>query len=170
MRPSKLRFPDSTETTARSWSCTACEIASGRGPELPMHVVQPYPTRLKPSSSSGSVRPELSRYSVTTLEPGASEVFTHGFERRPRATALRARMPAPTITEGLDVFVQLVIAAMTTCPWSSSKLSPSRLTRAPARAGGAVAVAASGRGSWGELGAGGGACPGAPSAGGSEAG
>src|SRR2546421_9469394 len=34
MRPSKLRFPDSTETTARSWSCTACEIASGRGPEL----------------------------------------------------------------------------------------------------------------------------------------
>src|SRR5438477_11365540 len=110
MRPSKLRFPDSTDTTARSASLTAVEIGSGRGPELPMQVVQPYPTRSKPSCSRGSVRPARSRYSVTTLEPGASEVLTHGLERRPRATALRARMPAPIITDGLDVLVQLVIA------------------------------------------------------------
>ena len=27
--------------------------------------------------------------------------------------------PAPSITDGFDVFVQLVIAAITTCPWSS---------------------------------------------------
>ena len=41
MRPSKLRLPDSTETTTRSASLTASEISSGSGPELPMHVVQP---------------------------------------------------------------------------------------------------------------------------------
>ncbi len=51
---------------------------------------------------------------MTTFEPGASDVLTHGAERRPLATALRARMPAPIITDGLDVFVQLVIAAITT--------------------------------------------------------
>ena len=32
-------------------------------------------------------------------------------------------MPAPTITDGLEVFVQLVIAAITTWPWSSSSLA-----------------------------------------------
>src|SRR3984893_12931114 len=100
-------------------------MSSESGPELPMQVVHPYPTRLKPSRSSGSVRPARSRYSVTTFEPGASEVLTQGLECRPRATALRARMPAPIITDGLEVFVQLVIAAITTWPWSSSKLAPS---------------------------------------------
>src|SRR5438309_84840 len=94
-----------------------------------MQVVQPEPTRLKPSFSSGSVRPARSRYSVTTFEPGASDVLTHGFERSPRASALRARMPAPIITEGFEVFVQLVIAAITTWPWSSSKLSSPSVTR-----------------------------------------
>ena len=34
----------------------------------------------------------------------------------PHAIALRARMPAPIITEGLEVLVQLVIAAITTWP------------------------------------------------------
>ncbi len=62
---------------------------------------------------------------MTTLEPGASEVLTHGLERRPRASALRARMPAPIITDGFDVLVQLVIAAITTWPWSSSTSVPS---------------------------------------------
>ncbi len=41
MRPSKLRLPESTETTARSSSPTTFEISSGSGPELPMQVVQP---------------------------------------------------------------------------------------------------------------------------------
>src|SRR3954453_14122469 len=41
MRPSKLRLPLNTETTARSCSLTASEISSGSGPELPMQVVQP---------------------------------------------------------------------------------------------------------------------------------
>src|ERR1700736_6542042 len=125
MRPSKLRFPDSTETTARSASLIAWEISGESGPELPMQVVQPYPTRLNPSCSSGSVRPARSRYSVTTFDPGASDVLTHGFERRPRASALRARMPAPIMTDGLEVLVQLVIAAITTWPWSSTTSLPS---------------------------------------------
>src|SRR6266542_2581579 len=53
---------------------------------------------------------------MTTFEPGASVVFTHG---------LRASRAAPIITDGLDVLVQEVIAAMTTPPWSSSKVVPS---------------------------------------------
>ena len=108
-----------------------------------MQVVQPYPTRWKPSCSSGSVSPARSRYSVTTFEPGASEVLTHGFERRPRATALRARMPAPIITDGFDVLVQLVIAAITTCPWSSVVSVPSASATGTALARAAVALPAS---------------------------
>ena len=53
---------------------------------------------------------------MTTFEPGASEVFTHGLTFSPFWTAFRARIPAPSITDGLDVFVQLVIAAITTWP------------------------------------------------------
>src|SRR5579859_4216947 len=90
-----------------------------------MQVVHPYPTRLNPSSSRYSVRPARSRYSVTTFEPGASDVFTHGLTLRPRRDALRARIPAPIITDGFEVLVQLVIAAMTTWPWSSSVSVPS---------------------------------------------
>ena len=51
-------------------------------------------------------------------------------------------MPAPTITDGFEVFVQLVIAAITTWPWSSSVSVPSASVTgaAPlARAGAAVA-------------------------------
>ena len=62
---------------------------------------------------------------MTTVEPGASEVFTQGLLSRPRSTAFFASSPAPTITEGFDVFVQLVIAAITTRPWSSSVSVPS---------------------------------------------
>jgi len=51
---------------------------------------------------------------VTTFDPGASDVLTQGFVVRPRATALRASRPAASITDGLEVFVQLVIAAITT--------------------------------------------------------
>src|SRR5579864_6603317 len=98
-------------------SSIASTIASSSGPELPMQVVQPYPTRLKPSASRSAVSPALSRYSVTTCEPGASDVFTHGFGVRPFARALRATRPAATSTDGLDVLVHDVIAAITTSPW-----------------------------------------------------
>ena len=60
-RPSKLRFPDSTAAATRSPSVTAFATASGSGPELPMHVVQPYPTRSKPSLFSGLSKPERER-------------------------------------------------------------------------------------------------------------
>src|ERR1700688_618009 len=57
---------------------------------------------------------------MTTRDPGASDVLTHGFERRPRLTAFSARSPAASITCGVDVFVQLVIAAITTWPSATS--------------------------------------------------
>jgi hypothetical protein len=41
MRPSKLRFPESTDTTTRLPSLIAFETGSGSGPLLPMQVVQP---------------------------------------------------------------------------------------------------------------------------------
>ena len=53
---------------------------------------------------------------MTTIEPGARLVFTHGFGRSPRAAAFRATSPAAIMTLGFEVFVQLVMAAMTTAP------------------------------------------------------
>src|SRR4026208_1708085 len=69
---------------------------------------------LKPSSARYSSRPAALRYSVTTRDPGARLVLTHGFTLRPRLTALRATRPAPIMTLGFDVLVQLVIAAQPT--------------------------------------------------------
>ena len=40
----------------------------------------------------------------------------YGATLRPLSTAFLARRPAPNITDGLEVFVQLVIADMTTEP------------------------------------------------------
>src|SRR5262245_1181001 len=114
MRPSKLRLPLKTEQTTRLRASTSAETSSGSGPLLPMHVVQPYPTRLKPSSSRYGWSPEVLRYSVTTFEPGARLVFTHGARFSPRSTAFFATSPAPIITLGFEVLVQLVIAAITT--------------------------------------------------------
>src|ERR1700674_1016646 len=107
----------------------ALEVSGARGPELPMQVVQPKPTRLKPSLSRSFCRPDLSRYSATTWDPGASEGFTHGFTFRPLAIALRANSPAPIITLGFDVLVHDVIAAITASPWPRSKFLPSTGTR-----------------------------------------
>ena len=53
---------------------------------------------------------------MTTCEPGASEVFTHGLTVRPFAWALRATSPAAISTLGLEVLVHEVMAAMTTAP------------------------------------------------------
>ena len=98
----------------------ALEFSGGSGPELPMQVVQPKPTRLKPSLSRSFCRPDFSRYSATTCDPGTSEVFTQGLTVRPLAAALRANSPAPIITFGLEVLVQEVMAAITTSPWPRS--------------------------------------------------
>ena len=114
-----------------SLSLIAFDTGSGSGPELPMQVVQPKPTRLKPSASRSSCRPAFSRYSATTWLPGASEVLTQGLVRRPFATALRARSPAPIMTLGFEVLVHDVIAAMTTSPWPRSKFAPSTGKRFP---------------------------------------
>src|SRR5215470_7727774 len=62
---------------------------------------------------------------MTTLEPGASVVFTHDLRSSPASTAFLASSAAPTITDGLDVFVHEVIAAITTEPWSTEVLVPS---------------------------------------------
>src|SRR5438552_545547 len=62
---------------------------------------------------------------MTTFEPGASEVFTHGLRVNPRSTAFFASKPAPIITDGFDVLVHEVIAAIAMCPWSMSYSSPS---------------------------------------------
>src|ERR687890_2126908 len=61
---------------------------------------------------------------MTTLEPGARDVLTHGLVASPRSTAFFASSPAPTITEGFEVLVQEVIEEMTTAPWSISNCVP----------------------------------------------
>ena len=62
---------------------------------------------------------------MTTFDPGASVVLTHGLDLRPLRLALRARMPAAIITLGFEVFVHDVIAATATAPWSSVYSVPS---------------------------------------------
>ena len=46
-------------------------------------------------------------------------IFAHGLLWSPRSAAFLATSPAASMTLGFDVFVQLVIAAMTIKPWSS---------------------------------------------------
>ena len=107
---------------------------------------------------------------MTTRDPGARLVFTHGFVVRPLATAFRATSPAATITLGLLVLVQLVIAANTTAPcpiwsaWPCSRTVPVRARAAPSSAKPRLAVGAvsasanacftctSGTRSWGRFG------------------
>ena len=48
--------------------------------------------------------------------PGARLVFTQGLTFSPNSTAFFATNPAAIITFGLEVFVQLVIAAITISP------------------------------------------------------
>src|SRR5215210_7844992 len=62
---------------------------------------------------------------MTTLDPGASVVFTHGLVVSPRSTAFLASSAAPIITDGLEVLVHEVIAAIATAPWSTSNFVPS---------------------------------------------
>src|SRR5437867_3325359 len=62
---------------------------------------------------------------MTTLEPGASVVFTQGLRARPASTAFLASSAAPTMTEGFEVLVHDVMAAITTDPWSTDVLVPS---------------------------------------------
>src|SRR6476659_3690087 len=72
---------------------------------------------------------------MTTLEPGASEVLTHGFTLSPRSTAFCASSAAATITDGLEVLVHEVIEAIATWPWSSSVCVPSAMVTATLRVG-----------------------------------
>src|SRR4051812_29830330 len=95
----------------------ASEISSASGPELPMQLVQPKPTRLKPSLSSSFCRPDLSRYSAPTWRRGGRVFFPKGWGWRLLAAAFLESGPAATITFGFDVLVQDVIAAITTSPW-----------------------------------------------------
>src|ERR1700760_2901407 len=62
---------------------------------------------------------------MTTLDPGASVVLTQGLLVRPFSTAFLASRAAPTMTDGFEVLVQEVMAAMTTEPWSMVTSVPS---------------------------------------------
>lgn len=63
------------------------------------------------------VRPEWSKYFDTTWEPGDNDVLIYGAILIPRYCAFLQSKPAASITPGLEVFVQEVIAAMITEPW-----------------------------------------------------
>src|SRR5262249_3433133 len=75
-------------------------------------------------ASRSAWSPLADMYSATTCEPGAKEGLTQGFGRKPSARAFLATRPAATSTEGFEVLVQLVIAAMTTSPSRSARSLP----------------------------------------------
>ena len=58
--------------------------------------------------------------------PGARLVFTQGFEFKPFSLAFLATSPAAISTFGFEVFVQLVMAAITTDPFCNLLLSNSK--------------------------------------------
>ena len=116
MRPSKLRLPESTAVAYRSRSIISFWMTGSNAPDMPLQVVQAYATTPKPSVSSSSINLASSRYILTVFDPGASDDLTHGLRVSPKRLALRAIKPAATILRGLEVFVQLVIAAIITAP------------------------------------------------------
>ncbi len=61
-------------------------------------------------------------------------VLTHGLRWRPFSTAFLASRAAAIITDGLEVLVHDVIAAMATAPWPIVWVRPSRVTSAVASA------------------------------------
>src|SRR5215472_3919445 len=77
-------------------------------------------------------KPESLRYSVTTSDPGASDVLTHSGTVSPFSTAFFASNPAPTSTDGFEVLVQLVMAAITTLPCPNASSSPTSTSTAVA--------------------------------------
>ncbi len=149
MRPSKLRLPDSTAVAYRSRSMISCWMAGSSAPLMPLQVVQANATMPKPRRSSSDFSPASSRYSATAREPGASELFTQGLRTRPARLALRASRPAAITLRGLEVLVQLVMAAMITAP-SGNRPSASwaraaaRFPAMPLAARSAVAIRACG--------------------------
>src|ERR1700744_2495010 len=64
---------------------------------------------------------------MTTLDPGASVVLTQYVLLRHAAPAFLASRAAPTMTDGLEVLVQEVMAAITTEPWSMVTSVPSSI-------------------------------------------
>src|ERR1700741_2119982 len=89
-----------------------------------MQVVHPNPTTLNRSCCRAGITPAFLKYSVTTFEPGARLVLTHGLDDRPWATAFLASRPASSIPLGFEVLLQPVIAAMTTEPCRIENFSP----------------------------------------------
>ena len=108
--------------TARSHP-PGCRPRSARrlppaGPEVADAGRAPYPTvetGAHPVRRQARRRPD-NRSPPST--PGASDVFTHGLTVSPRATAFFGPAAPRRSSRGVDVFVQLVIAAITTDPAS----------------------------------------------------
>ena len=65
----------------------------------------------RPDGTTAAESFKTSQFGITVLQS-----LTQGFVVRPRSTAFLASRAAPTMTEGLDVLVQLVIEAITTAP------------------------------------------------------
>ena len=71
---------------------------------------------------------------MTTRLPGASDDFTDGLSFRPFSMAFLASKPAASMTVGLEVLVQLVMAAMSTEPCPIFEPLTSALTEAKSSA------------------------------------
>jgi len=82
-RPSKLRLPERTAAAIMPLSLMVSRFPR-QGPELPMHVVQPKPTRLKPSLSSDFAG-RRGKIFGDHLASGCQRGLHHGFTPIPLA-------------------------------------------------------------------------------------
>lgn len=69
---------------------------------------------------------------MTTFEAGDRDVLIYGATSKPNLTAFLARIPAPSITLGFDVFVDDAIAAITMEPCFRVYSVPSSHMKLPA--------------------------------------
>jgi hypothetical protein len=78
--------------------------------------MHPNPDKKNPNYSSDFNIPDYVKYFETTFDPGERDVLTTGETFNPLATAFLAKTAAANITFGFEVFVQLVIAAISNEP------------------------------------------------------
>jgi hypothetical protein len=96
------------------------EIGAGSGPELPMQVVQPKPTRLKPSLSRSFLQAGLGEIFGHDLAAGRQRGLHPGLGLEALGDGVAGERPAPISTLGFEVLVHDVMAAMATSPWPRS--------------------------------------------------
>jgi len=116
-RPSKFRLPDSTEAAMTSPVRTASEIFGfSAAPSCRCTWCIHSPRCRSPAPPARATARPFASSRLPRANRARGRSLPRVFDFRPKAFALRASRPAAIKTVGFEVFVQLVIAAISTAP------------------------------------------------------